>query len=315
MATRVENLDLGTESYIFCISFNFHGNRLALSSADQSIQVWDHTQSGWKLSARWNAHSGAIFKVRWAHPEFGTLLASCSFDKSVNIYEENAGENSWNTLANLVESKEPIEDIRFAPKHLGLQLAVCSSNGEIRIYEPSNSVNLKVWSVAQMFLSSPLGSNCIAWNPSPIDPPMLIVGNNDAETAREKFCKQFSEEASLLQLWVCSTETKTWQNIYTAPEAHKLAVVDLDWAQLMGRRKHLVCSCSLDSTVVVWRVDGNQGIIELEQVLTGHTSKVWKVCWDLLGTTICSTGDDSKVKVWKRNLNKEWNCIEEIENP
>src|SRR5438128_200622 len=33
-------------------------------------------------------HSGSVQKVAWAHPEFGQVLASCSTDRSVVIYEE-----------------------------------------------------------------------------------------------------------------------------------------------------------------------------------------------------------------------------------
>lgn len=33
-------------------------------------------------------HSGSVWKVTWAHPEFGQVLASCSFDRTVAIWEE-----------------------------------------------------------------------------------------------------------------------------------------------------------------------------------------------------------------------------------
>lgn len=200
MAELNQKLELKTEAYVHCISFNYFGDRLALSCADQSISVYNLQENTWVLSLRWVAHNGAVFRVRWAHPEFGTILASCSFDKSVKIYEENLQDNTWLLLTSLVESKEPIEDIKFAPHHLRLMLAACSSNGEIRIYEPSNSVNLKVWSVTKIFTASGLGSNCIAWNPSSSDAPMLLIGNNDSKTASEKFGKTFEQDEELLQL-------------------------------------------------------------------------------------------------------------------
>ena len=34
------------------------------------------------------AHSGSIWRVSWAHPEFGQVLATCSFDRTVIIWEE-----------------------------------------------------------------------------------------------------------------------------------------------------------------------------------------------------------------------------------
>mmetsp|Transcript_8390 Transcript_8390/g.8307 ORF Transcript_8390/g.8307 Transcript_8390/m.8307 type:complete len:90 (+) Transcript_8390:277-546(+) len=87
-------------------------------------------------------------------------------------------------------------------------LAACSSNGEIRIYEPSSVVNLKVWSVTKMFSACALGSNCIAWNPAAHESPMLLIGNNDVQTASEKFGKDFDVDEELLQLWAVSEDTK-----------------------------------------------------------------------------------------------------------
>jgi hypothetical protein len=35
------------------------------------------------------AHNGSVWKVAWAHPEFGMgVLASASFDRTVCIWEE-----------------------------------------------------------------------------------------------------------------------------------------------------------------------------------------------------------------------------------
>jgi hypothetical protein len=36
------------------------------------------------LSASGRAHSGAVYRVAWAHPEFGQIVASCSYDKTVS---------------------------------------------------------------------------------------------------------------------------------------------------------------------------------------------------------------------------------------
>lgn len=33
-------------------------------------------------------HSGSVWRVTWAHPEFGQVLATCSFDRTVAIWEE-----------------------------------------------------------------------------------------------------------------------------------------------------------------------------------------------------------------------------------
>ena len=250
-------------SIVCCISFNYYGTRLALSTADQVIQIWNFEGGVWQLSHKFSAHYGAIFKVRWAHPEFGSLLASCSFDKAVNIYEENAEDQSWNTLATLIESKEPVEDIQFSPQQIGLKLATCSANGEIRLYEPSNPGNQKVWSVINAFTASPLGSNVIAWEQGICSCPSLLVGNNDVTTASIKFCRTFDVEPELIQLWTYSGLNKCWEKRFW-PSGHDAAVVDICWAPLMGRSKHIASSCSLDGVVIVWRIDMTTSIMEIE---------------------------------------------------
>src|SRR6266576_2855372 len=39
------------------------------------------------------AHDAAVTKLSWAHPEFGSVLASSSFDRTVKIWEEIASDN------------------------------------------------------------------------------------------------------------------------------------------------------------------------------------------------------------------------------
>ena len=33
-------------------------------------------------------HSGSVWRVTWAHPEFGQVIASCSFDRTAAVWEE-----------------------------------------------------------------------------------------------------------------------------------------------------------------------------------------------------------------------------------
>jgi nucleoporin SEH1 len=45
----------------------------------------------WKLNDTWKAHDSSVLKVAWAHPEFGQLFSSCSFDRTIKIWEEQEG--------------------------------------------------------------------------------------------------------------------------------------------------------------------------------------------------------------------------------
>lgn len=92
-------------------SFDYHSKRIATCSSDQSVKVWDQNEKGqwfcsysWKVRSsspppfqhycrpRLQTHSGSVWRVTWAHPEFGKILATCSFDRTIAIWEENGLE-------------------------------------------------------------------------------------------------------------------------------------------------------------------------------------------------------------------------------
>jgi len=36
---------------------------------------------------------------------------------------------------------------------------------------------------------------------------------------------------------------------------------------------------------------------------------VWRVCWNITGTILASSGDDGCVKLWKANYMDNWKCV------
>ncbi len=78
-----------TDAIMDC-AYNFHGTRLATCAADRRIIVWDQSADGqWTHScAPLERHTSAVYKVDWAHPEFGQVIASCSADRTVIVWEE-----------------------------------------------------------------------------------------------------------------------------------------------------------------------------------------------------------------------------------
>lgn len=83
------------------------------------------------------AHDAAITKVSWAHPEFGTIIASASFDRTVKIWEQTSYSDSdpqvngasssssgsrWVERASLSDAKGTVRGVEFSPQHFGLKL-------------------------------------------------------------------------------------------------------------------------------------------------------------------------------------------------
>ena len=107
-----KSIDANHEDLIHDVAYDFYGKRMATCSSDQKVKVWDQQDSGeWVCSASWKSHYGSVWKVNWAHPEFGQVMkgemkvgkirrgnfqviATCSFDRTAAVWEEIVGEKS-----------------------------------------------------------------------------------------------------------------------------------------------------------------------------------------------------------------------------
>jgi nucleoporin SEH1 len=217
----------GHDDLIHDIKFNFYGNRFVTCSSDHKLKVWDKAQST-TLNDSWKAHEAPVLRVSWAHPEFGQIIASASFDRTVRIWEEVDHENinsgrRWQEKCKLGHAKSTIQDVQFAPNHLGLKLACCSADGIMRIYEAMDPMNSSDWILSHVFelaqgAKEPEGQFCLSWCPSKLLPPMLVAG-----CGKENIAKIFRLD-----------QNNTWSAYETLP-GHNGLIRDVAWAPNMGR--------------------------------------------------------------------------------
>lgn len=232
------------------ISYDHFGHRLALSSTDHTIQIWDLSQDGtYKLTSRFRSHSGSVWKVTWAHPEFGQILATCSLDRTAIIWEEvldatidtkrssNQAQSHWAKRATLVDSRTSLTDIRFAPKHLGLMLVTCATDGHVRIYEAPDITNLSHWPLKDEF-NCKMACSSITWNQSRIHAPMLAVGSDDANNPTPK-----------VLIYEYNQNSRKWIKADAVASATD-PVHDLSFAPYIGRSYHLLGIASKNVQIV-----------------------------------------------------------------
>lgn len=179
--------------------------------------------------------------MSWAHPEFGQVLATCSFDRTASVWEETIGETSptmtptkkWVRRTNLVDSRTSVTDVKFAPKIQGLLLATSSGDGIIRIYEAPDIMNLSQWTV-QHEIPCKLPLSCLSWNQSMYrnHVPMLAAGSDDS--SQSSGGKVFIFECTDSRRW---TKTDQLNSITDA-------VHDVTFAPNVGRSYHTLAVAS-----------------------------------------------------------------------
>ncbi len=74
--------------------FDFYGRRFATCSSDRVVKVWAVETDGggvdkYVLKGEIAAHEGPVWQVAWAHPQFGSLLATCGYDRRVMVFRES----------------------------------------------------------------------------------------------------------------------------------------------------------------------------------------------------------------------------------
>jgi nucleoporin SEH1 len=284
-------VNLNHKDLVHDVAYDYYGQTLASCSSDNSIKVWarntnaaatsenTNDEQPWVCTDDWTAHQGPVWKLQWAHPQYGRILASCSFDRTVAIWEELNHESStsdtslqhlrksnWK-LRTRRDSQEPVYDIAFAPRSLGLQLATVSGDGYVRIYKPDDASNLEYWhetSFDAVINGNRSGGNgednlakareltSVAWCQAHFCPPMLAVAAKDGS----------------IRIWAFNESYERWQIVHNL-EGHTRAVHSIAWAPDTGRSYHLLASASSDSSVRIWGIpksgdqddapDGNDG--------------------------------------------------------
>ncbi|CAN3356165.1 nucleoporin Seh1p [Diutina catenulata] len=330
----------GHEELIHDVKYDFYGKHLATASSDQHLKVFDLDPNSqtWVVNDSWKAHDASIVRVSWANPEFSSsaILASCSYDRTVKIWQEQPDElqgsgRRWMRLATLaIESHGPIYDVVFAPAHLGLKLACVGCDGILRIYESLEPSDLTAWALtteipllgAGVPAKTLQSTFSVEWCPAKftsteklivvaIDQAFIFGAPPEGDQRAQEFDLQGSGPEPIPGE---SSTTVRYRKIATLPE-HNGLIRSVSWAPSMGRSYHLIASACKDGYVRIFKgKDTPSGDLRIEMVakLGDHKSEVWRVHWNATGTILSSAGDDGKIRLWKCNYLSEWKCMSVI---
>lgn len=237
-------------------------------------------------------HTGPVWSVQWAHPKFGTLLASCSYDQRVLVHKETA-EGSWETIYAFEDHRSSVNEVAWAPHEYGLAFATASSDGTVAIVEHHG----ENW-VSQVVEIDPLGVNSVSWA------PFGHLGSQGEGGS----VKRLVVGSCNGQVTVLCNDGQGWREETKMGGHGDRWVRGVAWAPNSGVPVNTVASCGEDQKAVIWTQDA-QGAEWTSVELHAFKAPVWRVSWSLTGSVLAVSSGDQSVTLWKQALDGTWNQV------
>ncbi|KAG7366419.1 WD repeat-containing protein [Nitzschia inconspicua] len=306
-------IDTQHEDLVHDAQLDYYGCKLATCSSDRTIKIYDVSESSSELSATLQGHEGPVWQVSWAHPQFGVILASCSFDGGVLIHRESR-PRSWEILyAGRQLHESSVNSVAFSPPEFGLMVAAASSDGRVSVlaHQPDNS-----WSISYI-QDNALGVNSVSWVPAGAyhNPEAVAAGTSpDGASDQPRLVTGGCDNA--IRFWVQEASSGQWVEDTSCPVSKDLGhtdwVRDVAWAPAIMPNVNMVASCSEDRTVLIWTQRGHG---EPWKAMLLHTfdAPVWRVSWSLTGHILAVSSGDSDVALWKKGMDGVWHQMESIQ--
>uniref|UniRef100_A0A8D8TJ96 Protein SEC13 homolog n=1 Tax=Cacopsylla melanoneura TaxID=428564 RepID=A0A8D8TJ96_9HEMI len=310
MVSQLNLIDTGHEDMIHDAEMDYLGLYLATCSSDHSVKVFnldrnvkskdDDLSQKKTLIAELKGHTGPVWQVAWAHPQFGTLLASCSYDRKVIIWRGDNG--NWFKYYEYNNHDSSVNSISWAPKEFGLMLACGSSDGTISFLTYMSDTNS--WETRKINAHT-IGCNAVSWGPGIGSLSELDFKGSKLGSVGKRLVSGGCD--NLIKIW--KQEGDKWVE-ETKLENHSDWVRDVAWAPSWGLSKCMIASCSQDRKVIIWTSDDY--ITWTPFIMNIFDDVVWNVSWSLTGDILTVSCGDNSVSLWKENTDGVWQCITEM---
>ncbi|QSS59479.1 WD domain-containing protein [Histoplasma capsulatum] len=275
---------------INCIAFHPKFSSLASGSDDFTIKIWDWELGELEMTLK--GHTRAVLDVDYGSPQGITMLASCSSDLSVKLWDPAEGYKNVRTLLGHDHS---VSAVRFIPcRNL---LASASRDKDVRIWDVTTGYCVRsiqghtgwVRDVCPSFdgnflFSSGDDMTARLWDISAIPNPE----NKVTMAGHEHFIE-------------CCALAPPTSYQYLAP------VAGLKGPSYPKSAAEFMATGSRDKTIKVWDVRGT-----CLMTLIGHDNWVRGIVFHPAGKYLLSVSDDRTLRCW--DLSQEGKCVKTIKD-
>ncbi|KAK6851427.1 nuclear distribution protein PAC1 [Apiospora arundinis] len=282
---------------INCVAFHPIYSSIASGSDDCTIKIWDFELG--ELERTIKGHTRAVLDVDFGGPRGSTLLASCSSDLTIKLWDP---ANEYKNIRTLPGHDHSVSAIRFIPS--GVAGAPTSGS---QLVSASRDKTLKIWDVATGFCLRTLRGHA-EWvrNVSPSMDGRYLVSTGDDMTARLWDISATEPEAKVVMF---GHEHFNECCAFAPPSSYQFL------AQLAGLKKpppatstaEFMATGSRDKTIRIWDARGTCLL-----TLRGHDNWVRALEFHPSGKYLLSASDDKTVRCW--DLSQDGKCVKVVED-
>ena len=228
--------------------------------------------------------------MAWAHPQFGSLLASASFDGRVALWRDDGPSRGWARAADAASHAASVNAVAFAPPELGLALAAASSDGSVSIATGDPATG--AWARDAIEGAHPGGALAVAWAP-PTEARLATAGCDG--TAR---------------VWRRGGDGR-WTPDGAPLTAHGDWVRDVAWAPALAACSGgaTLATAGQDGRVFIWAEAAPGAGWSAPTLLHDFGAPVWRVGWSLSGGVLAATDGKGDVTLWKESVDGAWEQV------
>lgn len=277
---------------------------MAAGSFDATISIWtkelqcndielagsddEDEEDEMDLLAIIEGHESEVKSVSWSHD--GMLLATCSRDKSVWIWETDEMGEEYECVSVLQEHSQDVKHVVWHPS-MNL-LASSSYDDTVRLWRDYDDD----WECVAVLT----GHEGTVWSSDfetasdPSEDNIRLCSASDDSTIRIWKYMEEEDENDGQEVWVCQS---------VLPKVHSRQIYSVSW----NARNGLIASCGSDGTLAVYKESTN-GSGEWEVLakyeLSHGVYEANMVKWiDVAGKEMIATGgDDGCVNLWNIDM-------------
>ncbi|KAI5664754.1 hypothetical protein M9H77_24077 [Catharanthus roseus] len=224
---------------------------------------------------RLEGHTDRVWSVAWK-PSTGVdgvpaVLASCSGDKTVRIWEKSPSTGSFQCKAVLDETHtRTVRSCAWSPS--GKNIATASFDATTAIWENVGDE----YECVSTLEGHENEVKSVSWNAS---------GSLLATCGRDK------------SVWIWEVLPGNEFECVSVLQGHTQDVKMVQWHPHVD----ILFSCSYDNSIKVWLEDGDDDwhcVQTLTEANNGHTSTVWALSFNASGDKMVTCSDDLSLKIW-----------------